>query len=57
MREVSQCPKNEKEWKERAKTLNCTYAPKNDVYHCALDHLGNKLVEVCAPVEPITGRY
>lgn len=52
---VDSCPRNEQEWKARAKSLNCVSTPVQDVYHCALNDNGRDFMELCAPVKTIVG--
>lgn len=58
MKEVEECPKNSTSFVERSNKKNCTRYPKcageSLAYHCVRS--GDSLVEVCAPITPITGR-
>lgn len=62
---VSRCPANGMEWKSAAerkkcdflgKIQNCTQA-ENFVYHCVLNKETTELVELCAPVWFMAGKY
>lgn len=59
---VDSCPEDENEWADRAAKKNCElYAhqqtcsiPGKFKYHCAVDELETKFVEVCAKIHLIT---
>lgn len=62
---VSRCPSNAKEWKSASfrkrcddvgKIQKCTKA-ENFVYHCVLNDEATALLEVCAPLYFISGKY
>lgn len=59
--DVFRCPRNELEWKDRAKQLNCASFNQTCVektmfkYHCLLNAEGTALLEVCAPFKSIHG--
>lgn len=60
---VDSCPEDENEWADRAAKKNCErYAdqqtcskPQKFKYHCAVDELEKKIVEVCAKEHLING--
>nr|XP_022291646.1 uncharacterized protein LOC111102979 [Crassostrea virginica]XP_022291647.1 uncharacterized protein LOC111102979 [Crassostrea virginica]XP_022291648.1 uncharacterized protein LOC111102979 [Crassostrea virginica] len=53
--DVERCPRNELEWKTRAKLYNCRSINQSCVdpeyfeYHCVLNTNGTRLLELCAP--------
>ena len=59
LEKVDSCPRNNVTIMERSKRKNCAkYEPCKGqplVYHCVRHE--NNLVEVCAPVETITGKH
>lgn len=64
---VTSCPKSKEEWDHAArikncskqaavaKTKNCTIKEKQPEFHCVLNSLRNKLLEVCADKRIIFG--
>lgn len=57
---VDRCPTTESEFKKAAERKNCTAIPntcKSFYYHCVLDTYATKLVEVCAPMLLIVGKF
>lgn len=58
---VSECPKNEMEWKARARLINCSSVPqacvepKDFQYHCVLNENATEMIEVCASTKTIHG--
>ena len=60
--DVERCPRNELEWKARAKLYNCRSINQSCVdpeyfeYHCVLNTNGTRLLELCALPANIYGK-
>ena len=57
---VDRCPTTESEFKKAAERKNCTAIPntcKSFYYHCVLDMYATELVEVCAPMLLVVGKF
>lgn len=65
MKRVAACPTSKTEWDNAALKKNCSeLAPRQNCapvnkfkYHCVINGLRNKLVEVCAPERIIFGIF
>ena len=62
---MPRCPSNEKEWISAAERKNCSALEncqtcskdRSFVYHCVLNKNATELVEVCAPIWYMSGKY
>lgn len=57
---VTSCPLSENEWINAASKMNCQSIENNCVsfvYHCVMNSHMTGMIEVCAPVTNILGKY